>query len=85
MPARNGRLEQFGAGGCDAVPAERVEVGSKALRWVKAPFCKPAPVFRAADLGIEFVLSEHVEHLALSMVLDAGQASARRGDFAVAQ
>ena len=67
-----GRLEQPRIGAGDTVPAQCVEVAAKHLRVVKAPLAHRVPGGLAQHLGIHLPLPEHLELLAVCVVVEAG-------------
>jgi hypothetical protein len=61
----------------DAVPAQRVEPGREEARLVEPLLPHPAPGVVAQDLGVDLLLPERLELLALGVVVEAGQADER--------
>jgi hypothetical protein len=68
------RLEQGRVGGGDAVPPHRVQERSEQARFVEALLAEVAPPLLALDLGVEFLLPEDRELVALGVVVEAGEA-----------
>ena len=71
------RLEQPRVRGCDAVPAERIQIGREQLRLVKAAFGDRFPRLAGDDLAVDLAFPEHLEGLALGVVVDAREANQR--------
>ena len=73
-----GRLEEAGVGRGDAVPLERVQVGREEPRRVEPPRGDRLPGLGGDDLRVDLLLPEHLERLALGVVVEARQAHERR-------
>ncbi len=67
-----GGLEEVRIGRGDAVPLQRVQVGGEELGRVEAPAGDLLPGFGVDRLGIDFLLPEHLQRLALGVVVEAG-------------
>ena len=65
------RLEEVRIGGRDAVPAQRVEEGRELARSVEALGGEVLPTLFLEDPAVELVVPEHVEGLALGVVVRA--------------
>ncbi len=72
-----GRLKQSGVGRRDAVPAERVEIGSEQFRLVEATFRDGLPSLAGEHLGVDLALPQDFKWLTLIVVIDAGQSHQR--------
>ena len=66
------RLEQVRVGRGHAVPLQGVQVGREQLRRVESPARDLLPGFGRDRLGIDLLLPEHLERLALGVVIEAG-------------
>ena len=81
------RLEQLGVGRGDATPTHRVQIGGEAFGVVEPARGYGSPTTVVNDLGIRFVLPEHMGLLAEGVVFEAGEVdeggvtrSRRQGD-----
>ena len=70
-------LEQIRVRGRDAVPAEGVQERCKAAGWVEALGREILPALFLQNPAVDFVVPEHVEGLALGVVVRTGQSDQR--------
>ena len=79
-------LEEARVGRGDAVPPQRVEPGREELRWIEALLADRPPGLVAQDTGVDLLLPQGLERLALGVVVEAREADEvlvgglRRGD-----
>ena len=73
-----GRLEQVRIGGCDAIPAQRVQKRAELTGRVEAPGAEVAPRLLLQDAAVDLEVPVHLQGLALGIVVSAGQTHARR-------
>jgi hypothetical protein len=67
------RLEQLRIGGGDAIPAQRVQVGREQSGLIEASGRQVLPRSVVENLGIDLLVPEHLQVLALRVVVDARQ------------
>ena len=70
-------LKQGRIGGRDAVPPQRVQERRELARRVETPGREIPPPLFLQDLAVEFVVPEHVQGLALVVVVRTGQPDQR--------
>ena len=76
-PGAEGRLEQARVGGRDTVPPERVKEGRELAGSVEAAGREILPALLLQNPAVELVIPEHVERLALRVIVRAGEADQR--------
>ena len=82
-PGAKRRLEEVRIGGRDAVPRQRAQVGREQRRLVEALSGDGPPAVVLQDPGVQLVLPEHGQRLALGIVVEAGQVHEGRLALAV--
>jgi hypothetical protein len=65
------RLKQISVGRCHAIPLEGVQVRREQRRRVEPLLCDPLPSVLGNRLGIDLLLPQHFERLALGVVIEA--------------
>ncbi len=76
-PGAEWGLEQPRVRRGDAVPAEGVQVGGEEFRRVEPAFGDGFPGLAGDDLAVDLAFPEHLERLALGVVVDAREADER--------
>ena len=66
-----GRLEQLGVRGRNAVPPQGVQVGGEGPGRIESPLGDGVPRLAVHDLRVDFPFPEHFQPLALGVVIDA--------------
>ena len=66
-------LEEIRVGGGHAAPPQGMQEGRERLGRIEALGCQVAPAFFREDAAVQFVIPEHVQGLALGVVVHAGK------------
>ena len=71
-------LEQVSVGGGRGIPAQRAQIGGKDARVVGSELRDAGPAFVLQNCAVEFGVPQDLDHFALSVIVDAGQAKRRQ-------
>ena len=72
-----GRLKEPRIGGSDTVPAKRADEGAEKPRVIKPLGADLLPDLSVEDFGVELEIPDHLQGVALGVVVDAGEGHLR--------